>query len=114
MSLIFVIFAIAQPRFYRMVTCQSSLICATACRALFVIFFPGRFLVVVLSGLADRRKKFSYQSHPIGETYVSELQLQRRKLETRRSPSGRLILRVTDNDKATGRTRQTLDRNVMS
>lgn len=108
MPLISVIFATAQPHFYRTVTRQSSLIWAAA--RLFVIFLPGRFLVVVALVWLTAKKKFPYLSHPIGETYVSEQpQLQRRKLETRRSPSGRLILWVTDNDKATGRARQTLD-----
>lgn len=105
MPLISVIFATAQPRFYRIVTCQSSLIWMTAGRALYVIFFPGRFLVVVLrSGWLQKKISLSVPSdrRNLRQRVATAAPY---KLETRRSASGRLIW-VTHNDKATRRTRQ--------
>lgn len=110
MPLISVIFAIAQPHFYRMWLVRVHWFERRLARALFVIFFPGRFLVL-RSCWTKKKMSLSVSSDRRNLRHRAATAVC--KLETRRSPSGRLILWVTDNDKAVGRTRQIFDCNVM-
>lgn len=73
MPLISVIFATAQPHFYRMVTCQSSLICSPSV----ICYLLSRSILGSSASIWLNEEKNFFICHPIGETYVIEPQLQR-------------------------------------
>jgi len=86
MPLISIIFATAQPRFYDY-EWLSEFIDLSDGAPTVIRYLLSRSILGSSSGLSGWPKK-NFLSNPIGVTYVSEPQLQRRKLETRRSPSG--------------------------